>query len=59
MISPVEFCELQEGMVINIEPIFVLDGRLYHTEDLVLVTKNGTEMLSTDKRNPGILRIQS
>lgn len=59
MISPVEFCELQEGMVINIEPIFVLDGRLYHTEDLVLVTKNGTEMLSTDKKSPGILRIQS
>lgn len=57
MLSPVENVELQENMVFNIEPVVMAEGRMFHFEDLVLVKKNGFELLSNHQVNPGLLRI--
>lgn len=57
MLSPVEDFALQENMVFNIEPVVMTEGRMFHFEDLVLVKKNGFEILSNTQVNPGLLRI--
>ncbi len=46
LLSP--FCEqpLLENMIINIEPFYVTDEG-YHSEDSMIVTKDGVELLST------------
>lgn len=47
MMRPGDTTPLAAGMVINIEPMtFDADGSCYHTEDLVLVTENGTRLLT-------------
>lgn len=48
MISPINKEVLEEGMVINIEPLFIDTKRSfgYHIEDLVEITKNGPRVLS-------------
>ena len=47
MIRPGEETVLVPGMVINIEPLTKdEDGNLYHTEDLVVVTEDGTRLLT-------------
>lgn len=47
MIRPGEGTVLMPGMVINIEPLTQDgDGNLYHTEDLVVVTEEGTRLLT-------------
>lgn len=47
MMRPGENTVLKPGMVINIEPLTQdADGNLYHTEDLVVVTEQGTRLLT-------------
>jgi Xaa-Pro dipeptidase len=47
MIRPGEDTVLAPGMVINIEPLTQdADGNLYHTEDLVVITEEGTRLLT-------------
>lgn len=48
MIEPSNQQEIEEGMILNIEPIFndPFDGSGYHIEDLVLVTASGTRVLT-------------
>lgn len=57
MLSPVENFALEENMIFNIEPVVMVDGRMFHFEDLVLVKKDGFEVLSNTQVNPGLLRI--
>lgn len=57
MLSPVEDFALEENMVFNIEPVVVAENRQFHFEDLVLVKKDGFEILSNTQVNPGLLRI--
>ena len=57
MLSPVEDFALEENMVFNIEPVVMTEGRMFHFEDLVLVKKDGFEILSNTQVNPGLLRI--
>lgn len=55
MLRPGDATEIVPGMVLNIEPITVdEDGSLYHTEDLVLVTERGTELLTLGLAPPEI-----
>ena len=37
---------LRAGMVLDYEPIFVVDGQGFYMEDMVLVTPNGHEVLT-------------
>lgn len=57
MLSPKEDFALQENMVFNVEPLCVVDNRLFHVEDLVQVTKDGHKVLSDPDFNPRLLRI--
>lgn len=57
MLSPVEDFALEENMVFNIEPVIYAENRMFHFEDLVLVKKDGFEILSNTQVNPGLLRI--
>lgn len=57
MLSPVEDFALEENMVFNFEPVVMTEGRMFHFEDLVLVKKDGFEILSNTQVNPGLLRI--
>jgi Xaa-Pro dipeptidase len=56
-IDPANTTPLATGMVLNIEPIFVLPEHRegYHTEDLVVVTETGVERLT--KPQTELLRI--
>ena len=45
-------------MVFCIEPIIRQDGRMFHQEDLVQVTKDGYKVLSVDDFNPRYLEIK-
>ena len=58
MLSPKEDFALEENMVFCIEPIIRQDGRMFHQEDLVQVTKNGYKVLSVDDFNPRYLEIK-
>lgn len=47
MLRPGERTELVPGMVINIEPVLIDEGRtLYHVEDLFVVTDDGYRLLT-------------
>ena len=46
LLSPICEQPLLENMIINIEPFFVTDAG-YHSEDTMLVTKDGAKILST------------
>ena len=47
MIRPGEKRKLEEGMVINIEPLITDSaGETYHLEDLFVVTGNGPRLLT-------------
>lgn len=46
MIQPLNDTPIEENMVLNIEPIAVVDGAGYHIEDLVLVTARGPQVLN-------------
>ena len=46
MISPADTYEVQENMVLNIEPGYTKGGETIHVEDLVLATKDGPRILT-------------
>ena len=46
MISPTDTYEIQENMVLNIEPGYTKDGETIHIEDLILATSNGPRVLT-------------
>jgi Xaa-Pro dipeptidase len=46
IINPFNQTEVQENMVLDVEPIVLKDGYGYHIEDLILTTKNGPEILT-------------
>lgn len=46
MLNPFTETPLEENMVLNIEPIVIVEGRGYHIEDLVHVTANGPRVLN-------------
>lgn len=52
------FCDIpiEENMVVNVEPFFVTDEG-YHSEDTMLVTKDGVKLLSTYADHSQILVI--
>ena len=57
MLEPGNDTPLQEGMVLNVEPMVVLESRreAYHTEDLAEVTPNGARLLTPPQER--LLRI--
>lgn len=57
MLSPKEDFALEENMVFCIEPVIRQNGRMFHQEDLVQVTKDGYRILSTDHFEPRYLEI--
>lgn len=58
MLSPKEDFALEENMVFCIEPVIRQEGRMFHQEDLVQVTKDGYRVLSQDVFNPRYLEIR-
>lgn len=56
MISPICEAVLEEGMIINIEPLFIDPERKfgYHIEDLVEITKEGPRVLTGTRFCPDI-----
>ncbi|MBI4278858.1 MAG: aminopeptidase P family protein [Armatimonadetes bacterium] len=46
MISPFDTYEVQENMVLNVEPGYTKDGETIHIEDLILATKTGPQVLT-------------
>ena len=58
MLSPTEYFAPEENMEFCIEPIIRQDGRMFHQEDLVQVTKDGYKVLSVDDFNPRYLEIK-
>jgi len=38
---------LRAGMVLDYEPIFVVDGQGFYMEDMILITSTGYEILTT------------
>lgn len=57
MLEPANDIKLQSGMVLNIEPMAVIDARqeAYHTEDLAEVTPRGARLLTPPQQR--LLRI--
>lgn len=49
---------LQENMIFCVEPITIVDNCLYHIEDLILITKNGHEVVSVPHFDPKMLYIK-
>lgn len=49
MLSPLNERKLQKNMVINVEPLVIVDGFCIHLEDLVLITDNGVKILTGAK----------
>ena len=49
---------LEEDMVMCVEHAVHVDGRRYHVEDLIRVTKNGPVILSEPDFDPRLLRIE-
>ena len=58
MLEPSNDIVLEAGMVLNIEPMVVMEDRkeAYHTEDLGEVTANGTRLLTPPQER--LLRIR-
>jgi len=58
MLEPGNDIKLQAGMVLNIEPMAVVESRqeAYHTEDLAEVTANGARLLTPPQER--LLRIR-
>jgi Xaa-Pro aminopeptidase len=58
MLEPGNDTRIQAGMVLNIEPMVVLEARkeAYHTEDLAEVTVNGPRLLTPPQ--DALLRIR-
>ena len=48
MLEPRNEIPLEVGMVINVEPMALIESRRegYHTEDLAAVTENGSRLLT-------------
>ncbi|HVC76463.1 MAG TPA: Xaa-Pro peptidase family protein [Candidatus Micrarchaeaceae archaeon] len=59
MLEPGNDIKLQTGMVLNIEPMAVVESRqeAYHTEDLAEVTPNGARLLTPPQQR--LLRIRA
>jgi Xaa-Pro aminopeptidase len=59
MLEPANDIKLEEGMVLNIEPMVVLEKRqeAYHTEDLAEVTSHGARLLTPPQQE--LLRIRA
>ena len=59
MLEPGNDIELKAGMVLNIEPMVVLEARqeAYHTEDLAEVTAHGPRLLTPPQQR--LLRIRA
>ena len=59
MLEPGNDIKLEQGMVLNIEPMVVLEARqeAYHTEDLAEVTPNGARLLTPPQKE--LLRIRA
>jgi Xaa-Pro aminopeptidase len=53
LLQPTNEARLEVGMVLNIEPMVVFpnEGECYHTEDLVLVTEDGCELLTEPQKH--------
>lgn len=58
MLEPANDIELRAGMVLNIEPMAVIEARqeAYHTEDLAEVTPHGARLLTPPQK--ALLRIE-
>jgi len=59
MLEPANDIKLREGMVLNIEPMAVIEARqeAYHTEDLAEVTAQGPRLLTPPQKE--LLRIRA
>jgi len=49
ILSPLNEKKIQKNMVINVEPLVIVDGFCIHLEDLVLITDNGVKILTGAK----------
>lgn len=57
ILSPGSELVFEENMVICVEHAVHVDGRRYHVEDLVQLTKHGPKVLSDPNFNPRLLKI--
>ncbi len=49
ILNPLNEKKLQKNMVINVEPLVIVDEFCFHLEDLVLITDNGVKILTGAK----------
>jgi len=49
ILNPLNEKKIQKNMVINVEPLVIVDGFCIHLEDLVLITDNGVKILTGAK----------
>lgn len=54
IINPLNNEEIQENMVINVEPLVIFDGYAYHIEDLVQITPDGPVILTESQMSDEI-----
>lgn len=54
IVNPLNETELQENMIINIEPLVIYGGFAYHIEDLVQITPNGPIILTESEMSDEI-----
>lgn len=54
IINPLNEEEIQENMVINVEPLVIFGGYAYHIEDLIQTTPNGPKILTESEMSDEI-----
>lgn len=54
IINPLNEEEIQENMIINVEPLVIFGGHAYHIEDLIQITPNGPKILTESEMSEDI-----
>lgn len=54
IINPLNEEELQENMILNVEPLVIFGGYAYHIEDLIQITQNGPKILTESEMSEEI-----
>jgi Xaa-Pro aminopeptidase len=54
IINPLNEEEIQENMIINVEPLVIYGGYAYHIEDLIQITPNGPVILTESEMSDEI-----
>ena len=58
MLGPSFDCPLEENMVFCLEPVILTEDRMFHHEELILITADGPKMLSNHSFKPEVMAIK-